>query len=132
MHSIPTPFVDDRGSIQIISHEHNGSIAVIKSEAGAERANHYHKEDYHFCYVIYGQIYYYERNVGETHPPKRTVFTEGEIFYTGPMVEHCMYFPIATAFVTMGGKTRRQDDYENDLVRIASLHIEHQKEANDN
>ena len=121
---LPSPFIDSRGKIQILAHEHNGSVAVIDSAPHVERANHYHKEDYHYCYVIYGEIYYYDRLVGDSNPPRRTIYKQGEFFYTPPMVEHCMFFPVPTAFVTIGGKTRLQHDYEADLVRIASLHQE--------
>lgn len=123
MIQLPKGYSDVRGKIQIIAHEHNGSIAVIESAPHVERANHYHMEDYHYCYIVYGCIHYYERKVGDTNPPKRTIFEKGSFFYTPPMMEHCMYFPEPTAFVTMGGKTRRQEDYEKDLVRVASLHL---------
>lgn len=127
MIELPKEFSDYRGKIQVIAHEHNGSVAIIQSAPHVERANHYHKEDYHYCYVIYGCIHYYERKVGDICPPIRRVYKEGDYFYTPPLVEHCMYFPTPTAFVTLGGKTRRQEEYENDLVRVASLHFEYLK-----
>jgi len=33
-----------------------------------------------------------------------------------------MYFAEDSIFLTFGGGTRSQEDYENDLVRISSLH----------
>ncbi len=131
MIDLPAEFEDARGSIHVIAHEHNGSVAVITSAPHVERANHYHKEDYHYCYVIYGQIHYYERVVGDSAAPKLTVYDAGSIFYTPPMVEHCMYFTMPTAFVTLGGKTRKQEEYEADLVRISSLHREFINQAGD-
>jgi dTDP-4-dehydrorhamnose 3,5-epimerase-like enzyme len=103
-------------------HHHNGSVVVISSVPHIQRANHYHKEDYHYCYIISGSIVYYERPVGSTDMPRRSIYKAREMFYTPPMVEHCMYFEEPTTFVTLGGHTRRQEDYEEDLVRIASLH----------
>ena len=47
------------------------------------------------------------------------------MFYTPPMMEHCMYFEEPTTFVTLGGKTRTQKEYEMDLVRLPSLHEEY-------
>ena len=41
------------------------------------------------------------------------------------MMEHCMYFEEPTTFVAMGGKTRTQEEYESDLVRLPSLHEEY-------
>ena len=57
--SIPQSFVDDRGEITNIADGILGDVAVIKTNAGAMRANHYHKEDWHLCYLIDGAMEYY-------------------------------------------------------------------------
>ena len=46
------------------------------------------------------------------------------MFFTGPMTEHCMYFEKPTIFIAFGGGTRKQEEYEEDLVRVNSLHDE--------
>ena len=122
---LPKDFTDFRGSIQALTHEHNGSVVIIDTFPSVQRANHYHKEDYHYCYIVSGQITYYERKVGSKDIPNRYIFNSGEMFYTPPMVEHCMYFEERTIFVTLGGKTRKQEEYEADLVRLESLHEEY-------
>jgi dTDP-4-dehydrorhamnose 3,5-epimerase-like enzyme len=118
---LPHGFNDIRGSIQTLIHDHQGSVVVITSVPHVERANHYHKEDYHYCYVVSGSITYFERPAGSTEMPKKSVFSSGEMFYTPPMMEHCMHFSEPTIFVTLGGGSRQQNEYENDLVRIESL-----------
>ncbi len=123
-------FNDHRGSIQALLHEHNGSVVVIETFPSVQRANHYHKEDYHYCYVVSGEIIYYQRKVGSSQIPTKEVFRPGEMFYTPPMVEHCMYFEKKTIFITLGGKTRIQEEYEADLVRLDSLHDEYNRRAN--
>ena len=55
----------------------------------------------------------------------RSNIEPGTLFYTGPMLEHCMYFSEDSLFLTFGGGTRSQEDYENDLVRINSLYDEY-------
>ena len=122
--SLPDNHSDERGFIQILLHEHKGSIVVIDTVPHVERANHYHKDDFHYSYIISGEIVYYERPVGSTDLPKRYFFKKGDLFYTGPMIEHCMYFEVPTVFIAMGGKTRTQKEYEDDLVRLPSLHDE--------
>ena len=122
---LPPDHSDHRGFIQVLLHEHNGSVVVIDTVPHVERANHYHKDDYHYCYVVSGSIIYYERKVGSNDPITKYVYKKGEMFYTPPMVEHCMYFEEPTTFVTMGGKTRSQEEYELDLVRLPSLHEEY-------
>ena len=127
---LPDRFNDKRGYIQPISHDHKGSVVVIDTVPFVQRANHYHKEDYHYCYVISGKIHYYERPANTNIIPIETIYTAGEMFYTGPMMEHCMYFDVPTTFLTLGGKTRMQEDYEADLVRTESLReifINHEK-----
>ena len=122
---LPPDHSDHRGFIQVLLHEHNGSVVVIDTVPHVERANHYHKDDYHYCYVVSGSIIYYERKVGSNDPITKYVYKKGEMFYTPAMVEHCMYFEEPTTFVTMGGKTRSQEEYELDLVRLPSLHEEY-------
>lgn len=119
---LSSPFVDNRGEIQNLLSDHHGSCVIIKSVKGSQRANHFHKEDYHYCYLISGLIKYLERPVGSTEKPVEYTIKPGMMFYTGPMIEHCMYFVEDSIFLTFGGGTRSQEDYENDLVRISSLH----------
>jgi len=121
------PHKDDRGFIQILLHEHNGSVVVINTVPYVQRANHYHKDDYHYCYVVEGKITYYERKVGDKSIPKRYLFEKGDMFYTAAMMEHCMYFDEPTTFIALGGKTRTQEEYEEDLVRLPSLHDDYIK-----
>lgn len=118
---LEAPFVDDRGKIQNILHHMIGSSVIIHSVAGAIRANHYHKTDYHYCYVVSGQIEYLERPHGDNAPPTRYLFSEGDLFFTPPMVEHTMRFPVDTVFLTLARNSRYHDTYEDDLVRIADL-----------
>ena len=121
---LPKPFIDDRGVIQNLLNEHHGSCVVIKSVKGCQRANHYHKEDYHYCYLISGGIVYMERPAGSKEEPREYIIEPGCMFFTGPMIEHSMYFTEDSIFLTFGGGTRKHDDYENDLVRVPSLYNE--------
>ena len=49
------PFVDERGEILNLLDVSVTSIAVITSKKGAVRANHYHKTDYHYCWLQHPQ-----------------------------------------------------------------------------
>ena len=94
------------------------SVAIITSTDGAVRANHYHKTDWHYAYIITGSLEYYWRPVGSTEPPKRIVVKAGQLFFTPPMVEHAMKFLEATTFITMAKNVRSHENHEADLVRI--------------
>jgi len=115
------PFKDERGVIQpLISMENPqiGSAVMITSKKDTVRANHYHKEDWHYCYIVSGAVNYYYREVGAKGEPVKISVSAGEMIYTPPMLEHAMLFTEDTAFLTMSGGTRKQKDYEADLVRV--------------
>jgi dTDP-4-dehydrorhamnose 3,5-epimerase-like enzyme len=113
------PFIDERGKIQnLISLNELQSVVIIESKKDTIRANHYHKTDWHYCYVMSGSIDYYSRKVDSDNDPVLTKIKSGDLFYTPHLVEHAMHFTKDTVFLTLGGGTRSHDDYESDLVRV--------------
>jgi dTDP-4-dehydrorhamnose 3,5-epimerase-like enzyme len=112
------PFIDERGGIQPLVDLPMKSCVLISSKKNTIRANHYHKTDWHFCYVMEGSIDYYHRKVGDTNSPQLEKIKKGKLFFTPPMVEHAMVFHEDTVFLTLGGNSRIQLEYELDLVRI--------------
>ena len=94
------------------------SAVLIKSKAGSLRANHYHKTDWHYCYVMEGRIQYYHRPTGSEAEPEMIVVEKGQMVFTPPMVDHGMTFPVDTVFLTLGRNPRDQTSYEQDVVRI--------------
>ncbi len=118
---LPPPFVDARGTIQPLVDMDMKSCVLISSRAGAVRANHYHRTDWHFCYVFSGSIEYYHRPVGSRDEPECVVVHAGQMFFTPPMVEHAMVFPEDTVFLTFGRNSRAQEVYEQDVVRIGPI-----------
>ncbi len=65
--ALEKPFVDARGAIQPLVDEMMKSAVMIESKKGSLRANHYHKTDWHYCYVISGTIEYFHR-MGASRP----------------------------------------------------------------
>ena len=115
---LEAPFIDARGAIQPLVEADMKSALLISSAAGTVRANHYHKSDWHYCYVVSGAIEYFHRTVGSTAPPQREIFRAGELFFTPPLVEHAMRFSEDTVFLTLSRNARDQAAYEDDLVRV--------------
>lgn len=115
------PFVDDRGAIQPLVDRMMKSAVMIQSNAGALRANHYHKTDWHYCYVISGVIEYYHRPTGSADEPEMLLVKEGQMVFTPPMVDHGMKFPEDTVFLTLSRNPRDQATYEADVVRVDML-----------
>ena len=115
------PFVDDRGAIQPLVDRMMKSAVMIQSNAGALRANHYHKTDWHYCYVISGTIEYYHRITGSTEEPEMLLVKQGQMVFTPPMIDHGMKFPEDTVFLTLSRNPRDQATYEADVVRVDML-----------
>lgn len=113
------PFVDARGAIiPLVDDVPMRSALMISSRKGTVRANHYHKTDWHYCYVVDGAIDYFERPVGSRRKARKTTLRKGDLFWTPPMVEHAMFFPVDTVFLTLSRNERSQKAYEEDLVRV--------------
>ena len=115
---MPRPFVDPRGSIHPLVDVTMRSALLIHSQKGSVRANHYHKTDWHYCYVLSGSIDYHHRPVGSTAKAEVVHVKTGELFFTPPMVEHAMVFPEDSSFLTLSRNQRDQKAYEEDLVRV--------------
>ena len=117
-------FSDERGNIQPLVDVDMKSCVLIDSKKGTIRANHYHKTDWHYCYVLKGRIDYYHRPQGSDDSPEKVEIKTGQMFFTPPMVEHTMVFPEDTTFLTFGRNSRRQEVYEADVVRVQVVNPE--------
>ena len=120
---IGAEFVDDRGAITHVLDDGQTvikSILLITSNAGSVRANHYHKTDFHYCYLIKGRMEYIEQPVGSDDSARQSVILEaGDMVYTDPMVMHAMRFLEDSAFFAFARQSRHQDAYEQDTVRVS-------------
>ncbi len=115
--NLEKPFVDLRGSIQPLVDSIMKSAVMIQSKAGSLRANHYHKTDWHYCYVISGKIEYYYKELNLNKTPELVIVEKGNMVFTPPLVEHCMKFPEDTLFLTLSRNPRDQKTYELDVIR---------------
>ena len=119
--TLEAPFEDARGKIQPLVDLMMRSAVLIESKKGSLRANHYHKTDWHYCYVLSGCIEYYHRTTGADIEPECILVSQGEMVFTPPMVDHGMRFPEDTVFLTLSRNPRDQESYEADVVRIEML-----------
>ena len=118
---IRPPCVDERGEIlNLIDHDF-ASAAVITSVKGAVRGNHYHKTDYHYCWLQSGSMVHLHRPVGEQGPPGRWTIKPGQMFYSPPMYEHAMYFTEDSVLLVLARNNREMEHYEADTVRVPPI-----------
>ena len=54
---------------------------MIESKAGSLRANHYHKTDWHYCYVLSGKNKYFYRDLKSNKKPELLIVEKGAIWY---------------------------------------------------
>ncbi len=119
--TLEKPFSDDRGAIQPLVEHMMQSALLITTRKGAVRGNHYHLEDWHYCYVISGSMAYYHRPAKSIEKPELIIVKAGQMVFSPPMVEHAMKFPEDALFVTLARNIRDQNAYEKDLVRVAMI-----------
>ncbi len=112
------PYSDDRGSLQTLVNCRIENVALITSKKGTTRSNHYHKTDWHYMYMVSGSADYYWRPTGSNEPPKRFLFSQGELLYTGPLEDHATVFREDSVLLAMSGHPRDQATYEGDVVRV--------------
>ena len=115
------PFVDQRGEILNLLDLPMGSVSMITSVKGAVRANHYHKTDWHYCWMQKGSMDYYYRAIGSKEPAKHIRVEEGRMVFTPSMEEHAMVFTSDAVMWCFAGNPRTSADYEADTVKVSSL-----------
>lgn len=112
------PFADARGAIHPLVDTAMESAVLITSAAGTVRANHFHKTDWHYCYLLSGAMDYYHRPHGSDAEPEKLRVDAGQMVFTPPLVDHAMKFLEDTVFLTLSRNPRDQESYEADVVRI--------------
>ena len=122
-HKIKSLAKDRRGQIVNILEEKKfadiANILVIDSKKGTVRANHYHKKDSHYMYLIKGKLRYSVKNMNKKGAQLKSVIVRaGEMVYTPPMVAHVVEFLEDSLFLALATRSRKQKAYENDTVRI--------------
>jgi len=112
-------YKDSRGTILMIAEKTDfKSASLIETKPNETRASHWHRADSHYCYVLNGEIWYYERPVHSQDRPIRTVINKGQLFFTAPLMEHEMFFPVNCSFLCLSTLSRSNVNYESDTERL--------------
>jgi oxalate decarboxylase/phosphoglucose isomerase-like protein (cupin superfamily) len=108
---------DTRGEILSIVDESVSNVSLITSNAGVLRSNHYHHTDFHFMYVLDGEIDYFYKRL-DSDEIKYIKVRSGDTIFTPDNEIHATYFPVTTRLIVSSKYPRDQETYENDTVRI--------------
>lgn len=118
--NIKPEFIDERGAITKILDDGKTaikSVLLITSKKGTARANHYHKKDSHYCYVLSGKMEWFEKPVGGGEVSSM-ILHKGDMVFTPPMHIHSVTFLEDSTFLTLATESRAQEDYEADTVKV--------------
>lgn len=95
------------------------SVLLITCKKGSIRANHIHKKDSHYSYMLSGSMAYsYREGDDNKNPIEHVIVKQGEMVYTAPHEAHAMKFLEDSAFLAFTTEKRKKDKYEEGLQRI--------------
>ena len=110
---------DDRGTIADIFYK--GSIehvAIIKSNPGSIRGNHYHEESTQHMLITKGSLEYWHKQLGSEEEAQCVIMLEGDIVSTPPFEVHALRIIDENEFIVFSEGLRGGRDYESDTIRI--------------
>ena len=107
---------DNRGDIINVFEGQAGHVALITSKKGSVRANHYHKKDHQYIYLISGA--YESHGCRVENPSQKQVLQvrSGDIVYTPPLTAHAQKFTEDSVFLALSTLQREKGKYEDDTV----------------
>ena len=108
---------DNRGSILSIVDTSVSNVSIISCNAGSIRSNHYHKKDFHFMYILKGEINYFYKNLNDGNVNYINIL-KGDTIFTPCLEIHATHFPLDTKLIVSSGFPRDQKTYEEDTVRV--------------
>lgn len=118
---IKPAFVDGRGEIINVFEGTIGHVAYITSTKGSVRANHYHKKDIQYMYLVSGA---YESHCCPVDDPSHKQILKvkaGDIVRTPPLVAHAQKFTEDSVFLSLTTRMREDGKYEEDTIAFSVI-----------
>jgi len=120
--TIKPEFIDPRGFISRVLDDKKvviRSILHIERKKGETGANHYHKKDSHYIYIIKGKMKYFEKDMTKKNSKVISVILKaGDLMLSPKGIWHRTDFLEDTMFMAFATEHRSQKEYEKDTVRI--------------
>ncbi len=114
---------DDRGRILSIVDHTIRNVSIIDSFPNSMRSNHFHYKDFHFMYVLEGEIDYFFKPL-DSEKVEYMKIKPGQTIFTPNNEIHSCHFPKHTKLVVSSGFPRDQKTYEADTVRVDFINKE--------
>ena len=114
---------DDRGTIVDLFYDENiNHVAMVKSEAGALRGNHYHKQSTQHMLMTKGSLEYWYKPLDSDESAKMVVATVGDVVSTPPNEVHALRIgPEGNEFIVFSEGVRGGMNYEDDTFRVDNI-----------
>jgi quercetin dioxygenase-like cupin family protein len=117
-------FIDDRGTMSHLLGKNINitSILLVTSKKNSVRANHYHKKDVHYLYLLKGKMQYsYKKANLKTAHKETKIVNANHLVKTSAMKVHSMKFLEDSIFLAFSIRPRDRINYEKDTVRIDKI-----------
>ena len=115
---------DPRGSILSIVDEQVKNVSIITCLPKTIRSNHSHKKDWHYMYVLEGEMEYFFVIKNKTYFMR---IKKGENVFTPPRELHATYFPVKTVLLVSSRNPRDKKTYEKDTFREELIDLKNYK-----
>lgn len=114
----PQIFRDTRGEIKNLADGVIGDVAIISSNFGAIRANHFHQEDWHLCYLVSGSMEYFWSDSVNGQNFRSVQVKSEEMVFTPAKTPHKILFNKDSIFLSISKLSRISENYEKDTVKL--------------
>lgn len=108
--------VDARGAITNLFEGRIEHIALITSKKGTVRANHYHKKDHQFIYLISGAFESHSVDIHDTSKRQVLEIKPGDIVESPALIAHAQKFTEDSVFLALTTLQREEGKYEEDTI----------------
>ena len=113
-------FKDKRGTITDIFYKKNiQHVAIIRSNKGALRGDHYHKQTTQYMYITRGSLEYWYKKYNSKKKPKKKLLKVGDLIKTPPYEMHALKIIDDNEFIVFTVGKRGGKDYESDTFRFS-------------
>lgn len=119
---IEPSFSDERGVILDILEAEIHHTGVITFKKGAVRANHYHKQQDQYTYILSGKIELKSKDMGKEGSPTEThILGVHDLAIVPAHVAHAYKALEDTVMICLTTHERDMQSYEDDTIRIEPL-----------
>jgi len=119
---IKPEFIDERGHISRVVDQDEyplRAVLYIKRKKATRGADHFHKKDAHFIYVLKGKVKYSEKDMNKKNSSiESVILNPGDVVLSRPMMAHSTVFLEDSIIFAYTTEKRDQESYERDTVRV--------------